>query len=129
MRILVSSAHLKLVSPYFDRALSGDWKEATSLRATGSTEIETSDWDTEALLLLLRIFHCRLSDLPKTITTELLAKLCTLVDYYECHSILDFVSERWYQSQYVGTSSVNINLVHLISNGTLEATLKLYWEA
>lgn len=54
---------------------------------------------------------------------------CTLVDYYECHSILDFVSERWYQSQYVGTSSVNINLVHLISNGTLEATLKLYWEA
>lgn len=123
VRIRVSSAHLKLASPYFDRALSGDWKEATVLRETGSAEIETSDWGVEALLLLLRIFHCQLSDLPKTITLELLANLCTLIDYYECHSILDFVSERWYQSQYVVTSLGNTNLVHLMSNGTSEITL------
>lgn len=93
------------------------------LRETGSVEIETRHWGVEALLLLLRIFHCQLSDLPKTITLELLANLCTLIDYYECHSILGFVSERWYQSQYMVTSLGNTSLVPLMSNGTSEVTL------
>lgn len=122
VRIRVSSAHLKFASLYFDRVLSGDWKEAAALRESGSIEIETSDWDIEALLLLLRIFHCQLSDLPKAITAELLAKLCTLIDYYECHSLIGFVSERWHLTQYVGGSLGHTSVVQLMSDGTNEAT-------
>ncbi|KAJ0425373.1 hypothetical protein BJY00DRAFT_308121 [Aspergillus carlsbadensis] len=95
VRSRVSSAHLKFVSPVFDRALSEDWKEATTLRESGSVEMETSDWDIEALLLLLRILHFQLSNLPQNVDIELLAKLLVLVDYYECHSLLGFIAGRW----------------------------------
>ncbi|KAL2849037.1 hypothetical protein BJX68DRAFT_267379 [Aspergillus pseudodeflectus] len=95
VRIRVSSAHLKLASPVFKKALSGEWKEAATLKDSGSVEIETSEWDVDALLLLMRIFHCQLSDLPKKLDIERLAKLLVLVDYYECQSLLGFITEKW----------------------------------
>jgi hypothetical protein len=100
VRIRVSSAHLKLASPVFKKALSGEWKEAATLKDSGSVEIETSEWDVDALLLLMRIFHCQLSDLPKKLDIERLAKLLVLVDYYECDDLLGFIGERWHTPLY-----------------------------
>jgi hypothetical protein len=112
VRIRVSSAHLKLTSPFFQRALSGNWKEARTLRESGSVEIETSDWDVEALLLLMRILHCKLSELPKGIDIERLAKLLVLVDYYECQSLLGFIGERW-PSQQFSFEDIRVSMIRL----------------
>jgi hypothetical protein len=81
---LVSSRHLMLASPWFMRTL----KSETSTKAVkdppdGRYHISARDWDEEAFLILLSIFHIRSRQVPATVSLELLAKIAVLVDYYE----------------------------------------------
>ena len=81
---LVSSSHLILASPWFRRVLTTkafteSWKDSTD----GRYHIQASDWDAEALLILLSIFHLRTRQVPRAVSLEMLAKLAVLVDYYE----------------------------------------------
>ncbi|KXJ90477.1 hypothetical protein Micbo1qcDRAFT_205314 [Microdochium bolleyi] len=96
-RFRVSSRHLSLASPVFQQMLNGPWKEATSA-ATGSNErreIEASEWDTEATVVLMDIIHGHFSQVPRVISLELLAKIAILVDYYKCHEIVCLFSSIW----------------------------------
>ncbi|KNG85439.1 hypothetical protein ANOM_007924 [Aspergillus nomiae NRRL 13137] len=77
-RILVSSSHLTSVSPVFKSALDGTWKEGHALRTAGSVNITVDGWDLEALLILLRICHCKNDQIPRTLSLELLAKVTVL---------------------------------------------------
>ncbi|RMZ67717.1 Nuclear pore [Pyrenophora seminiperda CCB06] len=73
-----------LASPWFRRTLTR--KEfAESLRdpSDGRYHIQANDWDEEALLILLNIFHVRTRRVPATVSLEMLAKIAVLVDYYE----------------------------------------------
>jgi hypothetical protein len=49
----------------------------------GRYHIGVSDWDEEALFILLSIFHVRVRQIPATVSLEMLAKIAVLVDYYE----------------------------------------------
>lgn len=84
IRYLVSSRHLMLASPWFRRTLTREgFIEALKDPSDGRYHIEAQDWDEEALLILLNIFHVRTRQVPATVSLEMLAKIAVLVDYYE----------------------------------------------
>lgn len=94
VRFRLSSRHLILASPYFRAMLTGPWEENCS--RTGSMYTTTaSDWDEEALTILMDIIHGHSEKIPRSISLELLAKIAVLVDYYKCHKIVKFYSDTW----------------------------------
>ncbi|KAG2417468.1 hypothetical protein HFD88_008687 [Aspergillus terreus] len=95
VRIRVSSKHLALASPYFKRMLGPNWEEGKSLRAAGSTSITATDFDLGALLVVLNAIHGRQDHLPRKLSLEMLAKVAVVVDYYQCHGVVDMAKELW----------------------------------
>ncbi|KAK5991237.1 Nicotinate-nucleotide pyrophosphorylase [Cladobotryum mycophilum] len=90
----VSSKHLSLASPVFQKMLSGPWKEGA--QTTQKTRcITTSEWDAEALLILLDIIHGHHRDVPKSLDIETLGRIAILVDYYQCHEIIEIFGNMW----------------------------------
>lgn len=93
--IQVSAKHLTFSSPVFKRILTGGWKESVTLLEKGSVEVIAESWDIHALLILLRVIHCRNENIPRKLTLEMLAKIAVLSDYYECKEALAFTSDIW----------------------------------
>ncbi|KAI1318488.1 hypothetical protein F5Y16DRAFT_117966 [Xylariaceae sp. FL0255] len=93
----LSSAHLRLASPYFKKAMSSGWKEA-SLDADGLRHFDAEDWDEESLVILMRIIHRLNHHVPKKMNLERLAKIAVLVDYYQCHEVVEPFTEIWQQA-------------------------------
>lgn len=91
----VSSRHLSLASPVFKHMLSGGWKEGTRDEADQFYHLSAADWDPEAFLILMYIFHTRNRDVPRTIDLEMLAKMAVLIDYYECSEAVEVFSGTW----------------------------------
>ncbi|KAF2026285.1 hypothetical protein EK21DRAFT_103357 [Setomelanomma holmii] len=81
----VSSRHLMLASPVFMCALEKDgWSESVPHQDDGLFHITADDWDPQALLVLLLVLHSRNRKVKRTVSLNRLAKLATLVDYYDC---------------------------------------------
>lgn len=81
---LVSPRHLTLASPWFRRMLTREgFTESLKDPSNGRYHIQADDWDEEALLILLNIFHVRTRRVPATVSLEMLAKIAVLVDSYE----------------------------------------------
>lgn len=94
VRFQVSSNHLRLASPVFRAMLNGPWSEGTP--SDGSCRsISTTDWDQGALLILFNIIHGHHGEVPRSLDLETLCKFATIVDYYECHEIVDIFADRW----------------------------------
>jgi hypothetical protein len=95
----VSSRHLMLASPWFKRILKKDgWSESRRSEEDGLFHITASDWDANAFLILLNIFHLRHRHIPKTISLEMLSKVAVLVDYYDCSEAVEVYTTRWVDS-------------------------------
>ncbi|KAF4964779.1 hypothetical protein FSARC_7378 [Fusarium sarcochroum] len=90
----VSSRHLSLASPVFRAMLESKFKESQP-NDQGLYEIQASEWDAEALVILLDIIHGQHRDVPKHISAETLAQVAILVDYYGCHEIMELVFTAW----------------------------------
>ncbi|KAI1055500.1 hypothetical protein LB506_011362 [Fusarium annulatum] len=93
----VSSAHLMLVSPVFKAMLDGPFSESCRNK-DGRFEVRTSECSASALLILLDIIHGHHRDVPKTMELDLLTEMAILVDYYECHEIVEMFAENWIAS-------------------------------
>ncbi|KAF5633014.1 hypothetical protein F25303_9297 [Fusarium sp. NRRL 25303] len=93
----VSSAHLMLVSPVFKAMLDGPFRES-SRNKDGRFEVKKSECSASALLILLDIIHGHHRDVPKTMKLGLLTEMAILVDYYECHEIVEMFAENWIAS-------------------------------
>jgi hypothetical protein len=92
----VSSRHLMTASPVFRRALTKDgFAESQRDEVDGLFHIQAEDWDPEAFLVILRIFHLRNKAVPRTVTLEMLAKIAVLVDYYECAEAIELFTDLW----------------------------------
>ena len=91
----VSSAHLRLGSQYFKKALDGGFKESQST-ADGFRHVDSEGWDKEAFHLVMKIIHGRSRQVPRNLDLQMLAKVATIVDYYECYEIFEPFSEIWY---------------------------------
>jgi hypothetical protein len=95
IKLRVSSKHLALASSYFSRTLSDNWKEGNTLRKQGCLEMELKDWDAEAMMILMNIFHQRNRSIPRTLPLEMLTRVAALVDYYECHEAVELYADLW----------------------------------
>ncbi|KAK6853753.1 hypothetical protein PG995_010565 [Apiospora arundinis] len=89
VRMRLSSRHLILASAFFKKMLQGPWEESRT------RTLEASDWDAEALLILMNIIHGRNRAVPRSISLEMLAKISVLVDYYRCHEVVELFAACW----------------------------------
>ncbi|KAH6961856.1 hypothetical protein BKA56DRAFT_599344 [Ilyonectria sp. MPI-CAGE-AT-0026] len=93
-RFRVSSKHLILASSVFRKMLNGPWKEGTTSRES-LRSLSASDWDVDALLMLLNIVHGHHRKVPKYLCLKALTNFAIIVDYYNCHEIVEIFADRW----------------------------------
>ncbi|KAH7273193.1 hypothetical protein MRS44_003691 [Fusarium solani] len=94
IRFRVSSAHLILASPVFKAMLDGPFSE-TVRNERGLYEIKAFEWNAEALLILLDIIHGHHRSAPKAVDLNMLEQIALLVDYYQCHEIVEVFADKW----------------------------------
>lgn len=80
--------------------LQGPLLEGETLRATGKVEIPLPEDDLVAFTILLYIIHGKTSQVPRTISVELLATLSILVDKYELLEVVGIYSDVWILANY-----------------------------
>ncbi|KAJ4123152.1 hypothetical protein NW768_009680 [Fusarium equiseti] len=90
----VSAKHLSMVSPVFRSMIKGNFKESQP-NDQGLLEIRTSEWNAQALLILLDIIHCHHSHVPKALSQEIVAHIGLIADYYDCVDIVTVFYEGW----------------------------------
>jgi hypothetical protein len=92
----VCSGNLMSASPWFNRVLKRDgWLESNRNVEDRHFRISAEDWDDEALLILMNVFHLRNRDVPRTVSLEMLAKIAVLVDYYDCGEAIELFANVW----------------------------------
>ncbi|RGP66329.1 hypothetical protein FSPOR_6707 [Fusarium sporotrichioides] len=94
VRLRVSSRHLILASRTFRAMLEGPWSEATS-SCQSVRQINATDWDAMAFAVVLDIIHGRPRGIPEKMNIGLLARIATVVDYYECHDAMHACLKNW----------------------------------
>ncbi|KAF5647609.1 uncharacterized protein FTJAE_1665 [Fusarium tjaetaba] len=108
----VSSRHLILSSRIFRAMLEGPWKEGTP--SSGPIrQISAEDWDAVALAIVLDAIHCRHHDIPTKIEIGLLARIATIVDYYQCREAMRFHYEAWAHHEAEHSWHYNANVLPL----------------
>lgn len=90
----LSSKHLTLASEYFRGLMANNWREASSSRGFAYS-VTAEDWDEAALLMVMNIIHCQASEIPQSIDSEMVAKVASVVDYYQCRKAVSFYVETW----------------------------------
>ncbi|KAJ5333685.1 uncharacterized protein N7506_007468 [Penicillium brevicompactum] len=95
IRIQVSAKHLTFCSPYFQRILTGNWKESISFFREGSVEITATNWDIHAFMIILRAMHGQNYLIPNVLTLEMLAKVTVIANYYDCKEALHHLGDMW----------------------------------
>uniref|UniRef100_L2GB48 Uncharacterized protein n=1 Tax=Colletotrichum fructicola (strain Nara gc5) TaxID=1213859 RepID=L2GB48_COLFN len=83
---------------YFKKALSELWAKTLVHSEDGRRHLQAADWDADALLILMHIFHARTQNIPRSVDLEQLAKIAVLVDYYDCHDTVEFFATLWIHS-------------------------------
>ena len=79
IRFRVCSGNPMSASPWFNRVLRKDgWMQSSRNPEDGLFHISAEDWDEEAFIIIMDIFHLRFRRVPRTITLEMLAKIAIL---------------------------------------------------
>jgi hypothetical protein len=92
----VCSGNLMSASPWFNRVLKKNgWIESIRNGEDKHLYIYAEDWDEDAFLILMNIFHIRNRKVPRTVSLEMLAKIALLVDYYDCGEAIEQFTEIW----------------------------------
>jgi hypothetical protein len=94
-RIRVSSRHLMLASAYFKRSLGGELAEGHTLRYEGRVEVNMKGQDLDTILLVMNMIHGRFRSLPSSVGLDALTRIATLVDYLECHEVVEPFVNNW----------------------------------
>jgi hypothetical protein len=97
--LTVSSKVLSLASPVFKAMISGKFKESIELaEAKASSKpyaLPLPETDAEAIIILCRILHYSLYNIPEKLTTVCLEKLAFLCDKYQCTSAMKYCGGLW----------------------------------
>jgi len=105
----VSSKVLSLASPVFKAMLSGRFKEgidlARGIASTKSYALNLPDDDAEATIILCRILHFNINDVPEKPTPVCLEKLAFLCDKYQCISAMKYCGSVWLRDWLLASDS------------------------
>ena len=92
----VCAGNLMSGSPWFSRILKKNgWMESNWDPEVRWFCILAEEWDEEAFVILMNIFHLRNKRVPRVITLEMLAKIAILADYYECDESIQLFVDIW----------------------------------
>jgi hypothetical protein len=92
----VCAGNLMSASPWFNRLLKKNgWMESNWNPEVRWFHISAEDWDEEAFVVLMNIFHLRNKRVPRAITVDMLAKIAVLADYYECGDSIQLLVDIW----------------------------------
>jgi hypothetical protein len=91
---VVSSRHMMHASQHFQTVLSGDFREATTLRTKGHVTIPLLA-DLDAMIILLNIVHGASRKVPRHVSLEELSKLAILVSSFGMLETVQFFSDTW----------------------------------
>jgi hypothetical protein len=95
-RFRVCSGNLTSASPWFSRLLKRDgWMESHRNPEDNMLHISAEDWDEEAFVIMMNIFHLRNRQVPRTVTLDMLAKIAVVADYYECTESIELFVDIW----------------------------------
>ncbi|KAJ5328922.1 hypothetical protein N7452_009312 [Penicillium brevicompactum] len=95
---LVSSAHLKLSSKYFNTLLSDRWSGARDPTAGGLIAIEVNDCKSHILHMILDIIHGHTRKVPRQITLDRLAEFTVAIDFFQCVEVVELVAQMWIET-------------------------------
>lgn len=95
---LVSSAHLKLSSRYFNSLLSDRWSGARDSTGGGLITIAVNDCKPHTLRLILNIIHGHTRRIPREITLDQLAELSVAVDFFQCVEAVELAAQMWIET-------------------------------
>ncbi|KAM0402780.1 hypothetical protein ACHAPZ_004272 [Fusarium culmorum] len=90
----VSSRKLIRASLMFQAMLQGPWSEAASWPVS-IRQINTSKWDATALAIVMDMIHGRHRGLPKNMNLGLVARISTIVDYYQFREAVHVYLRDW----------------------------------
>jgi hypothetical protein len=97
--LIVSSKVLSLASPVFKAMLSGRFKEgidlAEGIASTKPYTLNLPDDDAEATIILCKILHFNINNVPEKPTPVCLEKLAFLCDKYQCISAMKYCGSVW----------------------------------
>ncbi|KAH7141421.1 hypothetical protein B0J13DRAFT_59164 [Dactylonectria estremocensis] len=93
-RIRVSSGHLRLASPVFQKTLE---EELTGLTPHGQLlrEMQIPSWSIDALIIVLDIIHGHHREVPRSLSLELLTKVSMIASYYQFQEVIQVFAELW----------------------------------
>ncbi|KAH6874448.1 hypothetical protein B0T10DRAFT_541174 [Thelonectria olida] len=94
VQMRVSSRHLGLASPLFQKMFTGPFAEGTA-DDQGLYQIAATDWDPLGFAILLNIIHGHHRAVPRSLSLDMLAKIALIVDYYQCHEIVEIFADVW----------------------------------
>lgn len=109
IHLLVSSKVLSFVSPVLAKMFAWEFSSRSSDPPSTIPVIHLPEDDLEVLILLCRIAHHQIDDLPKDIPLDLLVKFATTCDMYDCVRTVSHTSFRWLKIDINGHSSVDLN--------------------
>lgn len=91
----VSAKHLCLASPVFKKMIQGEFQESKPNKE-GLLEIKASDWNAEALLIVLDIVHSHHYNVPRRLSEDIIAQIGLIIDYYDCLEAVQIFFDPWY---------------------------------
>lgn len=94
-RYSVSSRALCLTSPVWKKMLGGPWAES-KLNEQSYHDINASEWDPDAFLLVLNAVHAQNSAIPFKLTLEQFCEVGKIVDYYQTPGLFHILSHQWF---------------------------------
>lgn len=65
------------------------------MQKNGCVEMNVPDTDPKAFPILLNLMHCRMQEVPTSVTFGELVELAVQVDYFKCHGVLGLCPARW----------------------------------
>ena len=96
IRILASSKHMTLVSPFFKALPQSNFKEGTELREKGRVEIPLPEEDSEAMTTLTYIIHSQFSKVPLALDLNEMTNIALMVDKYDMPVVVKkLFSDLW----------------------------------
>ena len=99
--LLVSSKALSLASKVFARMFKSGFKEGLSNATTaGMVKVSLPEDNAEAMVILCRVIHWQVDEIPRRITPTCLESLVVICDKYDCAKALSPHGAIWLQAAF-----------------------------
>ncbi|KAI0479654.1 hypothetical protein F4859DRAFT_513158 [Xylaria cf. heliscus] len=103
-RFKASSKHLSLASTFVKKMMAGPWREANEIYDDGLRHWGFDGFDVQAISIILSVIHGLNRRIPRTVDLGMLAQIARVVDYLDCHEVMELYASIWVDHLHDSTS-------------------------